>query len=59
MEKNLVKKGQRWKSKTNGKILVITGKATGNRHWATKDEERKNTAHHIHEGTLIKFYELQ
>ena len=58
MNKNKVKKNQIWKSKTSGKLLRIVQKATGNRHWTTAGVGRKNHAHHIHEGTLLKFYEL-
>jgi hypothetical protein len=51
MIKNAVKKGQCWKNKTTGRIITIRGKATGNRHWTA------DNGHHIHEGTLLKFYE--
>lgn len=50
--KNQVKRGQVWKNKVTGKIVVVQRKATGNRHWTISN------AHHIHEGTLQKFYEL-
>jgi hypothetical protein len=46
-----VERGQYWKNKTTGKTVKILRKATGNRHWTI------DNGHHIHEGTLIKFYE--
>lgn len=51
-----IKKGQCWKSKDTGKVITITSKKSGNRHWHTTDGKN---SHKIHEGTLIKFYELQ
>jgi len=53
MKRNLVKKGQFWKNKGTGKILKIMSKHSGNLHWTTD-----NGGHHIHEGTLQKYYEL-
>jgi len=54
MNKNIkIKKGQFWKSKDSGKVIKITGRKSGNRHWNV------DTGHKIHEGTLLKFYELQ
>lgn len=53
-----IKKGQIWKSKESKKTLQITRKYSGNRHWVAKDIKRKNTSHRIHEGTLLKYYEL-
>lgn len=50
MEK--VKRGQSWKNKTTGKIVKVQRQATGNRHWTISN------GHHIHEGTLLKYYEL-
>ena len=57
-ERNKIKRGQRWKSKMNGTVLEIQNKASGNRHWTVNRIGRKK-AHHIHEGTLLKFYELE
>ena len=51
------KKGQLWKSKDTGVVLELINKKSGNKHWNTKKVGGKN-AHKIHEGTLIKFYEL-
>ncbi len=48
--KNEVKRGQSWKNKTTGKIVKIQRKASGNRHWNI------DNGHHIHEGTLQKYY---
>jgi len=52
MIKNKVKKGQLWKEKVTGKAVKIMAKATGNLHW------KLDNGHHIHEGTLQKYYEL-
>jgi len=52
MKKNIVKKGQVWIEKTTGKKIKIMRKATGNFHWTTDND------HHIHEGTLQKYYIL-
>lgn len=49
--KNKVKRGQFWINKQTGKIVRVMRKATGNRHWTI------DNGHHIHEGTLIKYYE--
>lgn len=50
--RNFIKKGQVWKSKDTGKVVRVLKKSTGNLHWLI------DNGHHIHEGTLIKFYEL-
>ena len=52
-----IKVGQLWKSKDSGTVLTITGKKSGNRHWNTKKLGGKKS-HKIHEGTLLKFYQL-
>lgn len=57
MKKGLIKKNQLWKSKDSGRVLRIIQKWSGNLHWAVEDINRKNCGHHIHEGTLQKFYE--
>ena len=46
------KRNQRWKNKGTGKVFKITSRSTGNRHWLL------DNGHHIHEGTLLKYYEL-
>ena len=48
-----IKRGQRWKNKTTGRIVITQRKASGNKHWTI------NNGHHIHEGTLLKYYELE
>ena len=48
-----IKIGQRWKNKETGQIKRITKRATGNRHWTL------DNGHHIHEGTLLKYYKLE
>jgi len=50
MVKDKVKRNQYWKNNTTGKVVKILRKATGNRHWTI------DNGHHIHEGTLLKFY---
>lgn len=52
MKKNLVKKGQIWEEKVTGKQVIVMRKATGNFHWTL------DNGHHIHEGTLQKYYKL-
>lgn len=51
MKKNLIKRGQLWMNKETKVVVRIMRKATGNLHWTL------NNGHHIHEGTLQKFYE--
>ena len=53
-----IKRGQIWKSKDSGINIEILKKFSGNRHWNTK-KIGGGKSHKIHEGTLIKFYELQ
>jgi hypothetical protein len=53
-----IKKGQLWKSKASNVIVRIIGKWSGNKHWLIENPQRKNSSHHIHEGTLKKFYNL-
>lgn len=55
--KEEIKKGQIWKSKDSGVEIEIVSKKSGNRHWNTK-KLNGNKSHKIHEGTLLKFYEL-
>lgn len=57
MIKGLVKKGQIWEEKKTGRKIKITTKATGNFHWSAV-QLKGNQCHHIHEGTLQKFYNL-
>jgi len=58
MERDVkIKKGQFWKEKAGKKLFKITGKSTGMGHWTIKRLDRKNCSHHIHEGTLIKYYQ--
>ena len=52
MKRNQVKKGQLWKEKQGKKIVKVLRKSTGNLHWTL------DNGHHIHEGTLTKFFEL-
>lgn len=54
----MIKKKQIYKEINGKKILQLTGKATGNRHWTIKRLDRKSKHSHIHEGTLLKFYKL-
>ena len=52
----MIKKGQLWKSKSSGQVVRITQKWSGNNHWSVINV-RNGKGHHIHEGTLLKFYE--
>jgi hypothetical protein len=52
-----INRGQIWKSKTTGIVLKIMSKHGGNRHWSATQLNGKHS-HHIHEGTLHKYYEL-
>ena len=45
-----IRRGQLWKNKATGRVVIVGHKATGNRHW------NLDNGHHIHEGTLVKFY---
>mgnify|MGYP001565766256 CR=1 FL=1 len=51
MKRNQVWRGQRWRNKTTGQVVTILRKASGNFHWSLDNE------HHVHEGTLLKYYE--
>jgi len=57
MIKGLIKKGQLWKSKQSGIVLKIINKASGNLHW-TAVQVNGGKSHHVHEGTLQKYYQL-
>jgi hypothetical protein len=53
-----IKRNSIWKEKEGKKVIQLVGKATGNRHWTTRRLDKKGqSSHHIHEGTLLKFYE--
>ena len=53
MKKNIIKRGQIWIDKRTGRAIRIMRKATGNFHWSL------DNGHHIHEGTLQKYYKLK
>ena len=44
------------KSRDTGRLITIKRRASGNRHWTVDTTGRKS--HHIHEGTMDKFYEV-
>lgn len=48
--------GRIFKSNTNGKIIKIVKKKSGNGHWTCVQIDGAKKSHHIHEGTLNKFY---
>ena len=52
----LVKPGTVFQSCDSGKRIQIVAPATGNKHWTCRTLGRKGS-HHIHEGTLQKYYE--
>lgn len=52
-----IKRGSKWKEKEGKKVIQLVGKASGNRHWTTRRLDKGGCAsHHIHEGTLTKYY---
>lgn len=58
MKKGLIKKGQIWIDKQTGRKIKISNRASGNFHWSCIPLDGK-TAHHLHEGTIQKFYKLE
>ena len=52
-----IKRGQVWKEKNGKKVLQLANKASGNNHWTIRRLDRKSKHSHIHEGTLLKFYQ--
>ena len=53
-----VRPGQLWKAKNAKRVMRVTARAGGNKHWYITNVEGSRRCHHIHEGTLRKFYEL-
>lgn len=54
-----VKKGQFWKDKNTGRMIMISGKGTNERHWIIMHENKgRKSSRHLHEGTIQKFYEF-
>ena len=54
----MIKKGQLWKSKESKKVIRICQRWSGNLHWIVVNISNGKT-HHIHEGTLLKYYEVK
>jgi len=54
-----VRPGQRYRNKTTGRVIVIGQRATGNGHWRISYAVSTRRSHHIHEGTLRKFYDQE
>ena len=52
-----IKNGQIYKSREGKRTLEITGKTGRERCWNVRTE-RGSKNHHIHEGTVKKFYKL-
>ena len=52
------KKGTILKSKTSNKKIQIVSKMGGNGHYDTKPLNKNCKAHHIHYGTLDKYWEV-
>jgi hypothetical protein len=52
------KKGTILKSKTSDKKIEIVSKMGGNGHYTTRPLNKNQKSHHIHYGTLDKFYEV-
>ena len=55
MKKSNLKKGMLMKSK-NSKVILKLISVGGNGHWTCTQINRKKS-HHVHEGTLVKYYE--
>jgi len=55
---NLVAKGQHWKNVQTGRIWKVVGKAgnAGGKSWIITKGDK---CHHVHEGTMLKFFSLQ
>lgn len=49
--------GKKFKSKTSSIEIKIISKKSGNGHWNCVQINGGKKSHHIHEGTLKKFYE--
>ena len=55
--KSVIKRNSKWREKEGKKIIQLVGKASGNRHWTTRRlDKRGGVSHHLHEGTLTKYY---
>ncbi len=52
-----IRSGQRWRNKATGRVFVVGQRASGNGHWRISHAGLSRRSHHIHEGTLRKFYE--
>jgi len=50
-------KGKTFQCKTSSKIIKVIKKYGGNGHWVCNQLNGKKQSHHIHEGTIKKFYE--
>lgn len=53
-----IKKGQWWKNKQNGIVVEITGRSRGARYWNLRKVKGTGKDHHIHDGTLTKYFVL-
>ena len=54
-----IRKGMKFKSKTNHVMIEILNRKNGNGHWNTRKITGSNkNVHMIHEGTLKKYYSL-
>jgi len=54
-----IRPGQRWRNKMTGRVVVVGQRATGNGHWRISRVGKARRSHHIHEGTLRKFYDQE
>jgi hypothetical protein len=59
MEKKDIKKGMIFKSSTSDKRIKVIKKYGGNGHWVVKNLGGNKKSQTVHEGTLIKFYNLE
>ena len=51
-----MKVGQSYQDNKTGRVIKVLQRATGNNHWIIK--AGKGNTHHIHEGTIRKYYTL-
>ena len=58
-DNDAIRPGQRWRNKTTGRVVVVGQRATGNGHWRISHAGKARRSHHIHEGTLRKFYDQE
>lgn len=53
------RRGQRWRNRATGRVIILSHRASGMKHWSASSVPSSRKSHHIHEGTLAKFYVLE